>query len=188
MATSSKKPTSARGWKKVSKGEPLELPSGNVALVRRPGLPELMAAGVFPDSLTPIAQRAAEAGKSGKGKKNADAEAERAMREVMGDPDKMAEMMDVFDRATAMCVVEPKCIYYKDAETGKILDEEQREAAAQLAGFDSAEDVVFSDEVDSTDKMYIFNFAVGGTRDLEQFRQQHGELVEGLERSKNVEV
>lgn len=180
--------TTAKGWKKASSdAEEVELPSGNVALIRRPGLPELMANNIFPDSLTGIAQRAVDQGKSGKNPKLAELESEKAMRDVMGDPQKMADMMDVFDRATSMCVVEPKCVYYKD-EQGNPRDSAAREVLAHELGYEAAEDVIWSDEVDLSDKLFIFQFVVGGTRDLERFRGEFGESLAGLERSEDMEV
>ena len=44
-----KSATSASAWKKNESSALVELPSGNVAKIRRPGIPELMAAKVLPD-------------------------------------------------------------------------------------------------------------------------------------------
>lgn len=184
MATSGKSTTSARGWKKVSPFEDVELPSGNVARIRRVGLPELMASGVVPDTLTGIAQSHVD---KAKGKKAKQVDESALMQDVMKDKKKLSDMMDLFDKATVLCVQEPKVLYYKD-DSGEVLDDAEREQAAQKAGFDHAEDVLFSDEVDQMDKMFIFNFVAGGTRDLESFREQYGESLAGLERGSNVEV
>lgn len=184
MATSEKKVTGARGWKKTSVFEDLELPSGNVCRIRRVGLPELIASGVMPDSLTGIAQSHVD---KAKGKKPKAVDESALMAEVMGDKKKLSEMMDLFDRATVLCVQEPKVLFYKD-QNGETLDDSGRQEAAEKAGFESSDDVLFSDEVDQMDKMFIFNYVAGGTRDLESFRKQFGESVAGLERGQDMEV
>ena len=46
--------------------------------------------------------------------------------------------------------------------------------------------VVYADMVDLVDKMAIFNYAVGGTRDLESFREGLDAAMGGLEVGEGV--
>jgi hypothetical protein len=47
--------------------------------------------------------------------------------------------------------------------------------------------VVYADMVDLVDKLHIFNFVVGGTRDIERFRGGLDELVGSLEAGEDVQ-
>lgn len=178
MATSKpkKKTNSARNWKR-NKGEELELPSGNVALVRRPGPAALLSGGVLPDTLMPIVQRAI---RSGQGLKPIDEQ------ELMNDPEKIVDALVAIDRLTAVVVAEPKVAFHKHSlkdvtpkgTTEKLEDipEDARNGEPCACGetHPDPEEVVYTDEVDIDDKLFIFNYAVGGTRDLERFRSQFG--------------
>lgn len=171
-----KKATAAAGWKR-NKGEELELPSGNVALVKRPGPQALLSQGIMPDTLMPIVQQAIS---KGKGLKPTD------MNAMLEDPSKLAEMLDAMDKLLVQVVVEPKVAYHKRQTVP---------AAGQTAALDDlpwevipdderdTDAYVYTDEVDLEDKMFVFQYAVGGTRDLERFRSEHaarlGDLSDG---------
>jgi hypothetical protein len=161
------KATSAKSWKR-NKGEEITLPSGNVALVKRPGPQALLAEGVMPDVLMPIVQQAIA---KGKGMKPQDTS------KLMQDQDNIVQMLDSMDKLLCMVVVEPAVHYHRKlvvpGKDGKIqgvdaveewvdIPEEERDADAY----------VYTDEVDLEDKMFIFQYAVGGTRDLERFRSE----------------
>lgn len=156
----------AQTWKR-SKGEDLELPSGNVALVKRPGPAAIMSQGILPDELTPIVQEAIRSGKGLPPKKQA---------ELVSDPETVVKMLDGVDKMMCVVVVDPKVRYHKYTEE----DVSLRGVAESLLGKEIPEDDrnpdewIYTDEVDLEDKMFIFNFAVGGTRDLRRFR---GELA-----------
>jgi hypothetical protein len=168
-----KKATSAKGWKK-NKGEELELPSGNVALVQRPGPGALLNDGIMPDTLMPIVQQAIS---KGKGLRPSD------QAKLMDDPKKLVEMLDSMDRLLVHVVVEPKVAYHKHQplEEGVVLPwtnipEDQRGSGEPCTAcgveHPGDDEVIYSDEVDMEDKMFVFQYAVGGTRNLERFRSE----------------
>lgn len=195
------RPTSAKSWRKRVGGQEQELPSGNVALIKRPGMEKLMAAGVMPDSLTPIALQQIEDAESGGRKKSsskakADEKAaeKKLMEDLFRDPAKMADVFQAFDRVTALCVVEPKVRVHwwteQDAALNKIPLAEEGETQ-MVVGDEIPDDspfrveceeneVLLTDEVDSEDKQFIFQFVVGGTGDLETFRSQHSDQLAAL--------
>lgn len=165
-----KKVTSAKAWKKANAEMELELPSGNVCLVKRPGLPQLLSAKVLPDILTPIAEKAMTAGRGGV--VPTDASINKEIEDISSQPGGMEEIMNSFGRVTAYVVVEPKVLYYqrqKEDDTWEEIPEDERD-----------EDVLYTDYVDIQDQAFIFNFVVGGTTDLVEFRKQFGESVDGL--------
>lgn len=181
--TSKKTVSTAKTWKsKASQGEDVELPSGNVCYMKRPGLPELLARGLMPDSLTGAAQRAIDAGKTGKKKKTQDEALRDFEAEALSDPRKRVELFDTFDRIAAFCVLKPELRFYKyedpeDGPVGEIIPAEDRD-----------EDVLYTDDVDFEDKVFIFYFVAGGTRDLEQFRREWTQSVDDVSTGKDVEV
>lgn len=164
--STTKERSTTRSWKR-SKGEDLELPSGNVALVKRPGPAALMAQGLLPDELTPIVQEAIRKGKGLPPEKQA---------EMINDPQKVAAMLEGIDKMCALVVLEPAVTFHKK----EILDDEGNPSGKwEIIPEDERdeEEFIYTDEVDFEDKMFIFNFAVGGTRDLTRFRE---ELTAGL--------
>lgn len=164
MATSTrtKKSTTKNTWKR-KRGEELDLPSGNVALVKRPGMEAFLTEGLIPDSLMPLVNQAISTGKGLPPEK---------LNEMAKDPNFVTEMMDSMDRVLTKVVVEPKVLWHKrlDGETLVIIPEEERD-----------EDYVYSDDVDFEDKSFIFNYAVGGTRDLERFREEAGASLDAVQ-------
>lgn len=150
------KPVStAAQWKKSAEGYELEVPSGNVALVRRPGMLAFLQAGILPNSLTKIV-------KEKMGSKGDDVEIDR---EALGELT-FEEMIEAYDAVTLYCVVQPELHPVPEGERDPSL--------------------LYVDEVDMDDKMFIFQWAVGGTRDLESFRQQKDELAQRFSTSEAV--
>lgn len=189
MAASSKakksgnpaKRTTAKGWKR-NKGQELELPSGNVALVKRPGPEALLSNGILPDTLMPIVQQAIS---KGKGLRPQDTQS------MMEDPEQIAGMLESMNRLLVHVVVEPVVAYHQcQAEIGAewvLISEDDRGSEEPCSNcgvkHPGDDDVIYTDEVDLEDKMFVFQYAVGGTRDLERFRSEHaaglGNLSDG---------
>lgn len=176
--------SSAKSWKKARpRGEELELPSGNVALVKRPGLEELLIQDMIPDSLTPLAEEAVAKGKAGK----ASALKVPTGEELLQDKQKISDIFLTMDRVAALVVMEPKVVHHRrpvdpsaekieweDIPDDELVDEEVR-------------DFLYTNEVDFGDKMFIFSFVVGGTRDLERFRKETGSALDDVSGGEDVE-
>lgn len=135
----------------------LLLPSGNTCLVKRPGVQGLIKAGLLDslDSLTSIVQ--VEHIDANDPKKMA-----AAVSKMAADPARINEALDVVDKAVCFAVVAPKVFMPPpDGET-------------------RMEDAVYADDVDEEDKMFIFQFLVGGTRDVESFRKESQAMLGGV--------
>lgn len=164
-----KKPTkaaSASAFKRDS--SPLvEIPSGNWVRLRRPGMEAFLTAGFLPDSL---AKDIAKLVASKKGK----AEDLKVLQEPT--PEAVAEYMRAMDKIAAYCVTEPKVVWHERFATGtndvvlEVIPEDERDS-----------EVVYTDELDIEDKSFIFQYAVGGTADLSQFRQSADAVVAALQ-------
>lgn len=166
MATSTKssKPKQKTTWKR-KKGEDLDLPSGNVALVKRPGMESFITEGIIPDSLMSIINDAIAKGRGMPPEK---------MAEISKDPKTVNDMMDAMDRILVKVVIEPKVLLHKDPE-GNVLPEEARD-----------DEAIYTDDVDFEDKAFIFNYAVGGTRDLERFRKETSASLDAVQNVNGV--
>lgn len=167
-----KTPTSAKQWKKASVEEDLELPSGNTARVKRVQLPKLIATGAFPDALTTMAQGHVDEGKGKAPKKKA-----MSVEDMIADPSKLQLMFDAFDRITAAVVIEPKVLYHCYVDGDEI--PEGYSVGDDIPADERDDEVIYTDDVDFDDKQFIFQFVVGGTRDLEQFRGLQGSALGG---------
>lgn len=145
----------------------LQVPSGQMCLVRRPGVEGLMRAGVLRkmDSLSALVSEK----HLKKGRKGTKASEQIDISSLMKDTKSLENIMHTVDRVVCHCVVKPE---------------------VQMAPNDVTrrkDGVVYSDMIDITDKMFIFNYVVGGTRDLESFRDGLERHLGGLESGEGVQ-
>lgn len=153
----------------------LEVPSGQLCQVRRPGIPGLVKAGVLDslDALTGIVQTDhIERVKSGKG------EIDKVdVAALAADKEKLLEALELSDKVVEYVVLQPSVLrpVVRD-EAGEPVKPE-----VPLPEKDRVPGQVYTDMVDLMDKMFIFQFVVGGVRDLETFRKEFGEVVGDLE-------
>lgn len=165
----------------------LTLPSGKVCLTKKPeSMQTFLAKGMIPNSLMPIIEKALEEGKTGKAPDPKD-----VMEEVLKDPSQIAAMFELIDAIVVDCVISPKVMpepKWTDAdlqagrcqptEVGQLIEDERRPTG----------DFIWIDWVKVDDRMHIFQWAVGGTRDLEGFRSQQAAALASVESGEGVEV
>jgi hypothetical protein len=171
------------GSKWASQLSDLDLPSGEIAQVRRPGMQGLIKAGVLHsmDSLTGLVQ--SEVIPKAEGRPIVSSE------DVMQDPEKLEAMLDQVDKIVLYVVVQPplvKPVRMNTDENGDLILDRFKKPTPMLDAegkeiflpFDEREaEVVYLDYVELEDKMFIMNFALGGTRDLEDFRKKSEEAM-----------
>lgn len=151
----SEEPTSASEWKKSSTvGTLVAVPSGKTVRVRTPGMQVFLSQGVIPNGLLPLIQEAM---------KGAELKEESVAEDLMGDPEKLREILDLADAVSLFCFIEPKLHKVP-------LDDEGNPTAIDSPDRDP--NLLYVDEVDLNDKLFVFQFAVGGTASLENFRQE----------------
>lgn len=135
--------SSVSDFKKKLKSMTLELPSGLVVEARRIRLESLVRQGQVPNSLLPIVEKALKKGSS------------VDVQELVGDDvdmEKIQGVLDMMDELVVATVTNPKV--HSTPE-----DEDERD-----------DELLYVDELDDEDKMFLFQWAIGGTADLEQFR------------------
>lgn len=148
----------------------LEVPSGQICLVRRPGVEGLLKAGVLNklDTLTQIVDEEHLQRVHGKGKPGI-ASAQAAGQKLLEDPRKIEEILHTVDKVVCHTVLRPKVKMAPNDVTNR------------------KDGQIYTDMIDMEDKMFIFQFVTGGTRDLEQFREDFDESVGGLDDVEDVE-
>jgi hypothetical protein len=144
--------------------EDVTVPSGQTCLVRRPGMEGLMKAGILHnvDSLSQIVNEKHLKRVDGKATQEID------MGSLMQDSSGMDEVMLVVDKVICHCVVKPE------------VHRTPNDVTSRRPG------VVYANMVDLVDKMFLFNFVVGGTRDLERFRGGLDSVVGSMEDGEGV--
>lgn len=173
-------PTSADQWVSKTAGddEDVRLPSGNVARVRRVGPEAFLTQGIMPDSVSPIVEKAIRSKKGLRPQEQA---------EMVKDPKQLGALMEMLDRTLCYAVLQPEVVMPPACTVCGELDSSQVEVHHDQSLSDFHRFVpgerqpgkLYADRVDLEDKMFVLNFVVGGTRDLERFR---GELGAGVER------
>lgn len=165
-------PTPATQWKgKVQvEGADVELPSGNVARVKQLSPQAFLASGLIPDPLSAIIRKAINS-KQGLPPK--------AVEALTDDPKKLNDALELFDRVTAFVVVEPqvlmppKCTVCKEYfNVDARHSDNNRDDYHTYNEGPRNPDLLYVDQVDMQDKMYIFEWCLGSVKSLEPFRQQ----------------
>ena len=170
-------PTPADQWSGASAfaGHDLSLPSGNVARVRRISPSDFLSGGTIPDPLTDIIRRAIHT-KKGLNPKE--------LEKVAEDPTKLASALEMLDKTLCRVMVMPKVemppscdVAVPDGICGLYANEEVHQNPTRTGHHAYHEGerqmgVLYADVIEMNDKMFIFQWAIGGTADLQQFRQE----------------
>lgn len=136
----------ATGWgSSIGGAEDLLMPSGQLALVKRPGVEGMIKAGVLNDmdTLTGLV----ETTHLSKGK-------QIDVKSLAADATNIENILHVVDRVVCHVVMKPAVFPTPNDITSR------------------KDGVIYADMIDINDKMFIFNYAVGGTKDFEQFRKE----------------
>lgn len=127
----------------------LELPSGEMVLVRRPGVEGLISAGVLHnlDSLSALVDE--------KHLKRVQGKPEVDVKSLLSDEKNLQNLFHTVDRVCCHCVMEPQVLMTPNDPTSRTQGEH-----------------VYADQIPLEDKLYILDYAVGGSADLERFRRE----------------
>jgi hypothetical protein len=170
----------------------LEMPSGQLAQVRRPGVSGLVRAGLL-DSLDTLMSlvKTEHIDRVKTGEPTTREITPEDMKELSKDSGRLLQALDLMDRVTEYAVVQPSVLRpVQRDESGKPLlmwkgklEEDGSQIMEELELPDGERDAgqVYTDMVDPTDKVYLFQFVVGGVRDLEQFRAEFSETLGTME-------
>ena len=147
----------ATAWKNNDKGIDLKCPSGQLCRVLKPGVENLIQQGLLNklDSITGLVdQKHIKRVKGGKAP-------EIDAKTLLQDPKSLTAALETMDKIVVSVVIEPPLTLTTDE--------------------DGDEDKIHVSNVSMDDRAFIFQFATGGTGDLEAFRKQRSELIGSLE-------
>jgi hypothetical protein len=159
--------------------ESLTLPSGQTCRAKRLGMEGILAAGILGDADTLTAFVDRKHVRKVRGGKGADTE-EIDMKSILKDPTALPKMVMLCDRAVPLIVEIPQVLlHFKDNADGTTtkIPVDERESGA-----------IYTDMITLEDKIFLFSFAVGGTRDIESFREQSARAVAGVADGESVSV
>lgn len=167
MASNPGKVSTAQQWRKSRTNE-LPLPSGNVALLRKPDLREFLEKGSVPDSLQSVVQATIQ------GKDQQEIQEEEKKR-VEEDADALSGYLDFMDFVVLRSVVKPPLapapVYTQEDDCTEEM------VGTRIPLDDRDQSTLYIDEVDFEDKVAIFEFAIGDHVKMEPFRGEEGESV-----------
>lgn len=149
----------ASAFKKRATGRMLHLPSELVVKAKRVELQTFILSGNVPNPLMETVSAALAKGQK------ADIPAMMGVDEGKIDLDMINDMYEMVNRVVVASVLEPK-VHYAPEE-----------------GEDRDDDLLYVDEVEDEDKMFIFQWATGGTDDVATFRLEAGADMDALAKS-----
>lgn len=152
--------TSVGDWKAKANGTPVTLPSGNVARLRRPGMDSFVRRGMIPNILMAPIQTMLGQGEEA---------ASEQVKDMAEDPQTIIEFFALMDDICVEVFAEP------------VLN--------PLPDHDQPRDpnLLYVDEIDMDDKSFAFEYAVGGPRNVQQFRDRQAEMLADLSPSQGDE-
>lgn len=152
-----KKPTAVSDWKKSP--EPIELPSGKFIVLSNASLSSFILTGQIPNSLMSVITSSVNSKKKvGK----------EAMDNILENPKALEDMFKSVDIYVCAVALDPKIHPMPE-------DPEERD-----------DDLLYIDEIEQSDKMYIFQRGIGGTTDLETFRRELAAGVDLVQQREDV--
>lgn len=171
-ATKKTSASSIADFKKRAKGELKELPSGLVVRMKRVDLQTFILQGTVPNPLMEIVSEALEKGKKADIPKMMGAEDGKLDLTMVND------MYEILNALVCASVIEPPINPLPTDAEGKPLDGVELENAKD-------DELVYVDEVDELDKMFIFQWNTGGVGDLETFRREARADLDALAEGKS---
>lgn len=136
---------------KTNYRDPIELPSGKFMRVRVVGFKAFVKMGIIPNSLMSVVEKSLDENKA----PNVD--------DLQKEDTNLQEMFDLIDEVMIFCAQEPK-VHRVPA------NDDERD-----------DNLLYVDEVDDPDKMYVFGLCTGGTKDVEQFRREQADSVAAVQ-------
>jgi hypothetical protein len=159
----------------VAEGEScvITCPSGNEVEAKRVGMQGVVEAGVLgeADSLMEfVDKRHIKRVRGGKGPDRD----ELNMETILEDPEQLGRIMMMVDRMIPIIVMEPACaLHFEDLENVPAGEPTTRRIPTEKRD----PDLVYTDQIGFEDKMYVFNWSVGGTADATRFREESSRAV-----------
>lgn len=135
----------------------IELPSGNRMVLKKAGLQALIASGSIPNELLGPVQSEID---KVKGKKKIEKPDPLDIASKL-NPEQMNQMLKMMETVVCVCAIEPQVHPIPRDDDGDPLPLNDRD-----------ETKLYVDELEEEDRVFIFQYVTGGTKDLATFREQ----------------
>lgn len=167
--------------------EELTLPSGQTCAAVRMGMQGLLEAGILTeaDSLTATVSAHTRKVKGAKGRPDG---VELDEASMLRDPDALKGLITMADKALPHIVQSPRVVLHyklqKDGSTKSLTPLER----ARIKQESDSPLVVFTDQIGLDDKLFLFDWSVGGVAKATPFREESDSDVGGVVAQSSVPV
>lgn len=164
---------------KQKKGQVIELPSGNVVRAQRAGLQSFLLKGNVPNGLMTIVSESLEKGKTMDVSK-------MVGEEGQVDMDMVKEMYEVTNALVIACMIEPKVEPVPTDEDLEVYNAKHPDAVLEDVNDLRDDELLYVDELDDEDKMFLFQWCSGGTDDVATFREEARASLDAVAKSQSA--
>lgn len=140
--------SSISDFKKRRGGTIISLPSGLAMKVRRVDIQAFLQRGEIPNSLLPLVTEALKQGQE------VDPSSLITNEDGEADMTKVSEIIELMKEIAIESSLDPKLHHVPENDD------------------DREDDLLYIDDIDETDLSFLYQYAMGGTADLEQFREE----------------
>jgi hypothetical protein len=157
-------------WKQSSARKPvrLKLPSGHVCEAINKGFQAFVLEGGIPNPLMPLVMEAVNSGKGVPTKQLSD---------MSKDPDALVNMMQMVDNIVVSSVTSPVI-----QPTPSLIEDPDNPEGPKIEP-ERDPQLLYVDELDLDDKMFVMQWFMGGVKDLDRFREQQTAVMAALQSS-----
>lgn len=151
-----------------------ELPSGMVVRLRNPGgLAAFSGTDTIPNSLMSIVSQGLESNKKG-------IDQAKLLEQIKEDPETIHQMSKMIDGIALRTIVEPRVHPAPTNDDLLVWNQENPEMTHSHPDDLRDDELLYVDEVPTTDKQFIFQWITSGVADLATFRKQLEQSVAEL--------
>lgn len=161
-----KKVADVSAFKKRSQGIDLKLPSELWVKAKRVELQTFIRQGNIPNPLMEVVSEALEKGQKAN------------VSDILGDDggkidmDTVNEMYEMVESVCINSIVAPKVHRAPTQDDLMVWNEQHPDETLDDPEELRRDDLLYVDEIDDEDKMFVFQWATGGTADVERFREE----------------
>jgi len=180
--STSPKVASPQDFKKKNSGRILSLPSGLNVKAKRTSVRAFITEGNIPNALLPIVEEALSKGQG------ADIAKIVGGKDGQVDLSMIEDMYDMVNQVVCAVLLEPK-VHMIPSEQDRLVWN-QTHPGAELDDVEDLrhDDLLYVDEMEDEDKMFLFQWASGGTDDVAKFREEAKQQLVAVEQGQGVEA
>lgn len=165
--------------------EDLTVPSGQKCQVRKTSLEVLIELNILQDMdtlskvvndkhITRVKGKSASGAKKSGNNEPVDFDIQKLMTE---DPKAFMRMIQMVNRVVEYIVTQPRVVWpVQRDETGEPVKNKDGDPI-ELSSEDRVDGTIYTDMIDLNDRFALFSYMIGGSKQLEQFREQVNELT-----------